>query len=177
MATRGVNKVILIGNVGKDPEIRYFPSGDAVTNLRLATSEVWKDKNTGEPQERTEWHQVVVRGKAAEFVKQYVHKGSKIYVEGKLQTRKWTTQDGQDRYTTEVVVDITGTVQFLDSKGAGASSAPYDNPPQRANAPAAGGVRNGGAPAGGGYGGGDDEFGGAPGGGGAGAPFDDDIPF
>ncbi|MGQ9660688.1 MAG: single-stranded DNA-binding protein [Thermochromatium sp.] len=129
MATRGVNKVILIGNLGADPEVRYMPSGDAVANVRLATSESWKDRNTGELQERTEWHNVVFFGKLAEIAKQYLHKGSKIYVEGKLRTRKWQTQDGQDRYTTEVVVDLNGTMQMLDSRPGGASLAPFDDPP------------------------------------------------
>jgi len=125
---RGVNKVILIGNLGVDPEVRYMPSGDAVANVRLATSESWKDRNTGETQERTEWHRVVFFGKLAEIVKQYVHKGSKIYVEGKLRTRKWQGQDGQDRYSTEVVVDFNGTMQMLDSRGGGSSMPFADDP-------------------------------------------------
>jgi single-strand DNA-binding protein len=128
----GINKVILIGNLGADPEVRYMPSGDAVANVRIATSESWKDKNTGEPRERTEWHNVVFFGKLAEIVKQYLHKGSKIYVEGKLRTRKWQTQDGQDRYTTEVVVDVGGTMQMLDSRSGGSgmgSSVPFDDAP------------------------------------------------
>jgi single-strand DNA-binding protein len=128
----GVNKVILVGNLGADPEVRYMPSGDAVANVRIATSESWKDKTTGEPRERTEWHHVVFFGKLAEIVKQYLHKGSKIYVEGKLRTRKWQTQDGQDRYTTEVVVDINGTMQMLDSRSGGSgmgSSVPFDDAP------------------------------------------------
>lgn len=119
MSKGSVNKVILIGNLGAEPEVRYMPSGDAVANVRIATSEQWRDKNTGDTQERTEWHNVVFFGKLAEIVKQYLHKGSKIYVEGKLRTRKWQTQDGQDRYSTEVVVDITGTMQMLDSRPAG----------------------------------------------------------
>lgn len=126
MATRGVNKVILIGNLGTDPEIRYFPSGDAVTNLRLATSEAWKDRNTGEPQERTEWHRVVIRGKLAEIANQYLRKGSKVYIEGKLRTRKWQGQDGQDRYTTEVIVDMNGSMQMLDSRGGGSGGGDDD---------------------------------------------------
>jgi len=125
MSSRGVNKVILIGNVGNDPDIRYFPNGDAVANLSLATSEAWKDRNTGEPQERTEWHRVVFRGKLAEVVKQYVHKGSKLYVEGSLRTRKWQAQDGQDRYTTEIIVGGFGsTMQMLDSRGQGGGQGP-----------------------------------------------------
>lgn len=168
----GVNKVILIGNLGADPDVRYMPSGDAVANVRIATSETWKDRNTGEKQERTEWHNVVFFGKIAEIVKQYLHKGSKIYVEGKLRTRKWQTQDGQDRYTTEVVVDINGTMQMLDSRSGGASSVPFDEAP----APARGG--SGGSTAGGRPAAPDSprpshqdsgSFGGAD--------FDDDIPF
>jgi single-strand DNA-binding protein len=119
MSSRGVNKVILIGNLGNEPEVRYMPSGDAVANVRIATSDSWKDKNTGEMQERTEWHNVVFFGKLAEIVKQYLHKGSKVYVEGRLRTRKWQGQDGQDRYSTEVVVDIGGNMQMLDSRGGG----------------------------------------------------------
>jgi single-strand DNA-binding protein len=119
MAGGGVNKVILIGNLGVDPEVRYLPSGSAVANLRLATSETWRDKTTGEPQERTEWHRVALFGKLAEIAGQYLHKGSKVYIEGKLRTRKWQAQDGQDRYTTEIVVDINGSMQMLDSRGGG----------------------------------------------------------
>jgi single-strand DNA-binding protein len=117
MAGGGVNKVILIGNLGADPEVRYLPSGGAVANLRIATSETWKDKNTGERQERTEWHTVAIFGKLAEIAGQYLRKGSKVYLEGKLRTRKWQGQDGQDRYSTEVVVDINGTMQMLDGRG------------------------------------------------------------
>lgn len=113
---RGINKVILIGNVGKDPEVRYMPNGNAVANLTLATSESWKDKATGETQERTEWHRVVFFRRLGEIVGEYVKKGSKIYVEGRLQTRKWQGQDGQDRYTTEIVAD---QMQMLDSRGGG----------------------------------------------------------
>ena len=122
MSARGVNKVILIGNLGNEPDVRYMPSGDAVANVSLATSDAWKDKNTGEMQERTEWHRVTFFGKLAEIVKQYLHKGSKIYVEGKLRTRKWQGQDGQDRYTTEVVVDINGSMQMLDSRPGGGTA-------------------------------------------------------
>jgi single-strand DNA-binding protein len=118
----GVNKLILIGNLGADPEVRQLPSGDAVANIRLATSESWKDKNTGEKQERTEWHSVVFFGKLAEIVQKYLHKGSKVYVEGKLRTRKWQDKDGQDRYSTEVVVDIGGSLQMLDSRQGSGSS-------------------------------------------------------
>ncbi|MBK1706808.1 single-stranded DNA-binding protein [Halochromatium glycolicum] len=160
MASGGVNKVILIGNLGADPEVRYMPSGSAVANLRLATSESWRDKTTGEQQERTEWHRVALFGKLGEIAGQYLRKGSKVYIEGKLRTRKWQGQDGQDRYTTEIIVDINGTMQMLDSRG------------------------------GGGGGGGDADFGRAPAAGGSSQPasqsgpppaapddFDDDIPF
>ena len=108
----GVNKVILIGNLGKDPEVRYMPSGGAVSNTSLATSETWKDKN-GEKQERTEWHNIVFFEKLAEIAANYLRKGSKIYVEGKLQTKKWQDKEGNDRYTTQVVVQ---TMQMLDGK-------------------------------------------------------------
>lgn len=113
---RGVNKVILIGNSGADPEVRYLPSGSAVANISLATSESWKDKQTGEANERTEWHRVVFFSRLAEIVGEYVRKGSKIYVEGSLRTRKWQDKNGQDRYTTEIVAS---EMQLLDSKGSG----------------------------------------------------------
>jgi len=127
MATRGVNKAILIGNLGNDPEVRYFPNGDAVANFSIATSEAWKDRNTGEPRERTEWHRIAIYGKLAEVAKQYLRKGSKVYIEGKLRTRKWQGQDGQDRYTTEVVVDLTGTMQMLDSRASAQDGAGHDS--------------------------------------------------
>ncbi|MDE1465819.1 single-stranded DNA-binding protein [Spartinivicinus poritis] len=123
---RGVNKVILVGNLGADPEVRYMPNGNAVTNISVATSEQWKDKQTGQPQTRTEWHRVVLFGKIAEIAGQYLRKGSKVYLEGKLQTRKWQAQDGQDRYTTEIVVDMNGQMQMLDARQDG--SAPMGNP-------------------------------------------------
>lgn len=116
MASRGVNKVILVGNLGNDPETRYMPSGGAVTNITMATSETWKDKQTGQPQERTEWHRVVFFNRLAEIAGEYLRKGSKVYVEGSLRTRKWQDQSGQDRYTTEIVA---GEMQMLDSRGAG----------------------------------------------------------
>lgn len=119
----GVNKVILIGNLGQDPEIRHLPSGDAVANVSIATAETWKDKQ-GQKQERTEWHRVVFFGKLAEIVERYLTKGSKVYVEGKLRTRKWQANDGTDRYSTEIVVDMGGTMQMLDGKAAGAPSRP-----------------------------------------------------
>lgn len=111
---RGVNKVIIVGNCGQDPETRFMPSGGAVTNLSIATSESWKDKNTGDQQERTEWHRVVFFNRLAEIAGEYVKKGSKLYVEGSLRTRKWQGQDGQDRYTTEIVAS---EMQMLDSRG------------------------------------------------------------
>ncbi|SEJ57015.1 single-strand DNA-binding protein [Pseudomonas linyingensis] len=116
---RGVNKVILVGNVGGDPETRYLPNGNAVTNITLATSDTWKDKQTGQPVERTEWHRVVLFGKVAEIAGEYLKKGAQVYIEGRLQTRKWQGQDGQDRYTTEIVVDIGGQMQLLGTKGSG----------------------------------------------------------
>lgn len=122
---RGINKVILIGNLGRDPETRYMPSGGAVTNVALATSESWKDRNTGEQQDRTEWHRVVFFNRLAEIAGEYLKKGSKVYIEGSLRTRKWQGQDGQDRYTTEIVAN---EMQMLDSRG---DSAPYDDAPPR----------------------------------------------
>lgn len=119
---RGINKAILIGNLGNDPETRYTASGAAVTNVSLATSESWRDKQSGEQQEKTEWHRVVFFGKLAEIAGEYLKKGSKVYVEGRIQTRKWQGQDGQDRYTTEIVAN---EMQMLDSRGGG--SAPMDN--------------------------------------------------
>jgi single-strand DNA-binding protein len=117
MATRGINKVILIGNVGKDPEIRYMANGNAVANFSIATSEYWKDKQTGEQKDRTEWHRVVVFGKLAEITSEYVKKGSQVYIEGQLQTRKWQDQSGNDNYITEVVINpIGGTLQILGSR-------------------------------------------------------------
>ncbi|AMO55034.1 single-stranded DNA-binding protein [Endozoicomonas montiporae] len=121
---RGVNKVILIGNLGGDPDVRFTPNGSAVANFNVATSESWTDKNTGQRQDRTEWHRVVVFGKLAEICQQYLRKGSKVYLEGKLQTRKWQDQQGQDRYTTEVVVDgFGGQMQMLDSRQDGGMGA------------------------------------------------------
>ncbi|MGB5588192.1 MAG: single-stranded DNA-binding protein, partial [Gammaproteobacteria bacterium] len=132
---RGINKVILVGNLGADPETRYTPSGSAVTNVRLATSESWKDKQTGEQQERTEWHRVVFFNRLAEIAAEYLRKGSQIYVEGSIRTRKWQDQSGQDRYSTEIVGN---EMQMLGGRGgAGApaggggdfSSAPRSSKP------------------------------------------------
>ena len=116
MASRGINKVILIGHLGQDPEVRYMPNGNAVVNMTLATSENWKDKNTGENKERTEWHRIVLFGKLAEIAGEYLKKGSQVYIEGSLQTRKWQDQNGLERYTTEIVVNIGGTMQMLGSR-------------------------------------------------------------
>ena len=113
----GINKVILVGNLGAKPEIKYASNGNAISNLSVATSESWTDKNTGQKQESTEWHRVSLFGKVAEIAGQYLDKGSKVYVEGKLQTRKWQDQSGQDRYTTEVVISgFSGTLQMLDRR-------------------------------------------------------------
>lgn len=133
MANRGVNKVIIIGNIGNDPEIRVMPNGNPVANFSLATSEAWKDKQTGEEKEKTEWHRIVIFGKLAEIVQKYVKKGSKLYVEGRLQTRKYQDQSGADRYTTEIVANElqmldgrAGTADASGNSGAhqGASSSP-----------------------------------------------------
>ena len=118
MSSKGVNKVILVGNLGQDPEVRYAANGNAITNISVATSESWKDKNTGQMQEKTEWTKVVFFGKIAEIAGEYLKKGSQVYIEGKLQTRKWTNKDGNDQYSTEVVVDgFQGVMQMLGSKG------------------------------------------------------------
>ena len=160
MAQRGVNKVILVGNLGQDPETRYLPSGGAVTNVTIATSESWKDNNSGQMQERTEWHRVVFFNKLAEIAGEYLKKGSKIYIEGALRTRKWQDKDGNDRYTTEIVA---GEMQMLDSKGgsgggnAGGSFDGYDQLPEAQGAGAS--YQSSSAP--------------SP----AGADFEDDIPF
>ncbi len=165
MASRGVNKVILVGNLGNDPETRAFPSGDMVTNITVATSETWKDKQTGQPQERTEWHRVVFHRRLAEIAGEYLHKGSKVYIEGSLRTRKWQDKSGQDRYTTEIVAR---EMQMLDSRGSGQGGGQgNDNQggynqaePQSAAAPASNtGSASTAAP--------DSGFG----------EFDDDIPF
>jgi single-strand DNA-binding protein len=135
MATRGVNKVILVGNLGGDPEIRYMPNGGAVANITIATSESWRDKATGEPREKTEWHRVALFGKLAEVAGEYLRKGSQVYIEGQLQTRKWQDQSGQDRYTTEIVVQgYNGIMQMLGGRAQGGA------------APTAGGQSGWGAP-------------------------------
>ncbi|WP_318366604.1 single-stranded DNA-binding protein SSB1 [Enterobacter sp.] len=124
MASRGVNKVILVGNLGQDPEVRYMPNGGAVANITLATSESWRDKNTGETKEQTEWHRVVLFGKLAEIAGEYLHKGSQVYIEGSLRTRKWTDQSGQERYTTEInVPQIGGVMQMLGGRQGGGAPA------------------------------------------------------
>ena len=129
MASRGINKVILVGNIGADPEVRYMPSGQAVANVTLATSESWKDKQTGQNQERTEWHRVVFYNRLAEIVGEYLRKGAKLYVEGSLKTRKWQDKTGADRYTTEIVAS---EMQMLDGRGNNAGA-----PPEMRSAPAA----------------------------------------
>ena len=133
---RGVNKVILIGNLGKDPEVRYMPNGNAVANITLATSESWKDKTSGEQQEKTEWHRVVMFRRLGEIAGEYLKKGSKVYIEGKLQTRKWQDNSGNDRYTTEIVAD---QMQMLDSRGGSSAnfSGESKSAPAMAPAPAA----------------------------------------
>lgn len=123
---RGLNKVMIMGNLGADPEVRYLPSGSAVTNLRVATSDSWKDNKTGEKQERTEWHRIVLFNRLAEIAAQYLRKGSKVFIEGSIRTNKWQDQSGADRYTTEI---IANNMQLMDSKGTG-GSAPFDSQDQ-----------------------------------------------
>lgn len=128
MASRGINKVIIVGNAGQDPEVRYMPNGSAVANLTLATSESYKDKNTGQQVDKTEWHKIAIFGKIAEICGEYVRKGQQLYIEGKLQTRKWQDQQGQDRYTTEIVVDgFSGVMQMLGGKNEQASQGANNN--------------------------------------------------
>ncbi|NRB67499.1 MAG: single-stranded DNA-binding protein [Vibrio sp.] len=132
MASRGVNKVILVGNLGSDPEVRYMPSGGAVANITIATSESWRDKATGEQREKTEWHRVSLFGKLAEVAGEYLRKGSQVYIEGQLQTRKWQDQNGQDRYTTEVVVQgFNGVMQMLGGRAQGGSPGQSMGQPQQ----------------------------------------------
>ncbi|MEO0931545.1 MAG: single-stranded DNA-binding protein [Pseudomonadota bacterium] len=163
-----VNKVILIGNLGADPEVRTFQNGGKVANLRIATSETWKDRNTGERREKTEWHSVAIFSEGlVRVAEQYLRKGSKVYIEGKLQTRKWQDQSGQDRYSTEVVLQgIGSTLTMLDSRGEGGGGGNY------------GGGSSGGY-GGGGYGGNDGGYGGSGGGNApaGGGDMDDEIPF
>lgn len=130
---RGINKVILVGNLGQDPEVRYLPSGGAVTNISLATTESWKDKQTGQQQDRTEWHRIVFFNRLAEVAGEYLKKGSQVYVEGKLQTRKWQAQDGTDRYSTEIVAN---EMQMLGGRQGGGMGGDYDQSNQYANQPA-----------------------------------------
>lgn len=128
----GVNKVILVGNLGKDPEVRFMPNGGAVANITVATSDSWKDKQSGEQKEKTEWHRVVMFGKIAEIAGEYLKKGSKVYLEGQLQTRKWTNQQGQDQYTTEIVLQgFNGVMQMLDGKSQQAPGQQAYNKPQQ----------------------------------------------
>ncbi|WP_223523570.1 single-stranded DNA-binding protein [Pseudomonas sp. BF-RE-24] len=131
---RGVNKVILVGTCGQDPEVRYLPNGNAVTNLSLATSEQWTDKQTGQKVEKTEWHRVSMFGKVAEIAGEYLRKGSQVYIEGKLQTREWE-KDGIKRYTTEIVVDMQGTMQLLGGRPQGDQQQSGNNYQQSAPAP------------------------------------------
>ncbi|MEP2921137.1 MAG: single-stranded DNA-binding protein [Sulfitobacter sp.] len=164
-----VNKVILIGNLGRDPEVRSFQNGGKVCNLRIATSENWKDKNTGERREKTEWHSVAIFNDGlVRIAEQYLKKGSKVYIEGQLQTRKWQDQSGADRYSTEVVLQgFGGTLTMLDGRdgGGGGMGGGYSDP-----------GAGGGYDQGGGYGGGQSSGGGNQGGGGA-RDLDDEIPF
>ncbi|MGB1262990.1 MAG: single-stranded DNA-binding protein [Cognaticolwellia sp.] len=149
----GVNKVIILGNLGKDPEVRFMPNGGGVANLTIATSESWKDKQTGEQKEKTEWHRVVMFGKLAEIAGEYLKKGSKVYIEGALQTRKWQNQQGQDQYTTEIVVQgFNGTMQMLDSRGSGGASGGYQQQGSQQQGSQQGGFQQQSAPQqGGGY--------------------------
>ncbi|EAU46245.1 single-stranded DNA-binding protein [Salipiger bermudensis] len=167
-----VNKVILVGNLGADPETRTFQNGGKVCNLRIATSENWKDRNTGERRERTEWHSVAIFSEPlARIAEQYLRKGSKVYLEGQLETRKWQDQSGQDRYSTEVVLrPYRGELTLLDSRQGGGGGGDFGG--------SGGGYGGGGG--GGGYGGGRDDYGSGSGGGGGRAPsrdLDDEIPF
>ncbi|ROO28054.1 single-stranded DNA-binding protein [Salinisphaera japonica] len=152
MASRGINKAIIVGNLGADPETRYTAGGTAVTNCNVATSETWRDKTSGEMQERTEWHRIVFFARLAEVAGEYLKKGSKVYVEGRIQTRKWQGQDGQDRYTTEIVAN---EMQMLDSRGGGGGqgggSAPFGGGQQRSSG---GSQQQGGGTGGGNQGGG-----------------------
>ncbi len=116
MASKGVNKVIIIGNLGQNPETRYTSNGNTITNLNVATSEIWKDKNTGKKKEKTEWHRIILFGKLAEIASEYLQKGSQVYIEGSLQTRKWQDKKGNEKYITEIIVNMNGTMQMLGHK-------------------------------------------------------------
>ena len=150
---RGINKAIIVGNLGRDPEVRYTANGNAIANITVATTESWKDKQSGERQEKTEWHRVVFFGRLAEIAGEYLKKGSQVYIEGRLQTRKWEDKSGQERYTTEIVAS---EMQMLGSRGGGASGAPDDD--------YSGAARSTTGSSGGGTSGGDPDL-------------DDDIPF
>jgi single-strand DNA-binding protein len=176
---RGINKVILVGNLGADPETRAMPSGTTVANLRIATSESWRDKQSGEQQERTEWHRVVLFGRLGEIAAEYLKKGSQVYIEGSLRTRKWQDKQGQERYSTEIVGN---EMQMLGSRGGGGGTAGGGGDFERGSSGGSGGGRGGRSSGGaGGGGGGDpypDEYAHSSGGGGGKAEdFDDDIPF
>ena len=169
---RGLNKVMLIGNLGADPEVRYTAGGSAVANIRLATAEAWRDRESGEQQERTEWHRVVFFGKLAEIVEQYVKKGSQLYVEGRIQTRKWQDKDGNERYSTEIVAS---DMQMLGGRGGSSGGGGGGEGGGGGGGYERSGSGGGGRPSGGGRGGD------GPRGGGSSEPpmdsFDDDIPF
>jgi single-strand DNA-binding protein len=176
---RGINKVILVGNLGADPETRAMPSGTTVANLRIATSESWRDKQSGEQQERTEWHRVVLFGRLGEIAAEYLKKGSQVYIEGSLRTRKWQDKQGQERYSTEIVGN---EMQMLGSRGGGGGTGGGGGDFERGSSGGSGGGRGGRSSGGaGGGGGGDpypDEYAHSSGGGGGKAEdFDDDIPF
>jgi single-strand DNA-binding protein len=180
---RGINKVILVGNLGADPETRAMPSGTTVANLRIATSESWRDKQSGEQQERTEWHRVVLFGRLGEIAAEYLKKGSQVYIEGSLRTRKWQDKQGQERYSTEIVGN---DMQMLGGRGGGGGAGGGGGEFERGSSGGSGGGR-GGRSSGGAGGGGDpypDEYAhsggggaGGAGGGGKAEDFDDDIPF
>jgi single-strand DNA-binding protein len=176
---RGINKVILVGNLGADPETRAMPSGTTVANLRIATSESWRDKQSGEQQERTEWHRVVLFGRLGEIAAEYLKKGSQVYIEGSLRTRKWQDKQGQERYSTEIVGN---DMQMLGGRGGGGGTGGGGGDFERGSSGGSGGGRGGRSSSGGGGGGGGDpypdEYAPSSGGGGGKAEdFDDDIPF
>ena len=179
-----VNKVILVGNLGADPEVRSFQNGGKVCNLRIATSETWKDRNTGDRQERTEWHSVAIFSEGlAGVAERFLRKGSKVYIEGQLRTRKWQDQSGNDRYSTEVVLQGPGAVlTMLDGApgGGGAGGGGFGGGQRSGGGSGGGWNQGGGSSAGGGFGGGSSQgggFGGGSSGGGFGDELDDDIPF